>query len=265
MPKISVLMGIFNCADTLRQAVRSIEEQTYKDWELILCDDGSNDETFLIAQALAGEDSRIRVIQNKYNLGLAATLNRCLELAQGDFVARMDGDDLCPPDRFAVELRYLEDHPECAMVSGWMECFDESGPYGLIRYIEIPKEKDLIRGSQFCHAGCMMRAAVLRELNGYSTSESTARVEDYDLWVRMYAAGYRGYNFQRVLYQMRDDHNAYKRRKFRYRVNESRVSYRAFRQFHAPVSELYYAALPLIKGLVPKFIYSYFHAQNIKE
>ena len=89
--KISVLMGIYNCADTLEQAVASIRNQTYTNWELILCEDGSSDNTFEVAQMLAAEDNRIVLLRNEKNLGLNATLNRSLSVATGEYVARMDG------------------------------------------------------------------------------------------------------------------------------------------------------------------------------
>lgn len=92
-PKISVLMGIFNCASTLEQAVLAIQNQTYDNWELILCDDGSSDNTYEVAQALAAKDSRIVLLRNVKNLGLNQTLNNCLVVATGDYIARMDGDD----------------------------------------------------------------------------------------------------------------------------------------------------------------------------
>ena len=94
-PKISVLMGIYNCADTLPQAVASIQKQTYPNWELILCDDGSSDHTYEVAQALAAKDDRIVLLHNDRNLGLNQTLNACLAVATGDYIARMDGDDDC--------------------------------------------------------------------------------------------------------------------------------------------------------------------------
>ena len=88
-------MGIYNCATTLEHAVASIQNQTYTNWELILCEDGSSDNTYEIALKLAANDSRIILLRNEQNMGLNATLNRCLAVATGDYIARMDGDDDC--------------------------------------------------------------------------------------------------------------------------------------------------------------------------
>lgn len=116
-PLISVLMGIYNCADTLEEAVECIINQTYTNWELILCDDCSTDNTSEVAAILAERDKRIVLLKNKTNMTLAPTLNKCLDVAQGKYVARMDGDDICSKDRFENEMLFLENHPEYALVS----------------------------------------------------------------------------------------------------------------------------------------------------
>ena len=99
--KISILMGIYNCEATLREAMDSIVNQTYTNWKFIICDDASSDNSFLIAKEYEQQDpDRFLVIQNKKNMGLNATLNRCLALADGDYIARMDGDDISVENRF---------------------------------------------------------------------------------------------------------------------------------------------------------------------
>lgn len=263
MPLISVLMGIYNCESTLEEAVACIQAQTISDWELILCDDGSADNTYQLACHLAERDSRIVILRNEQNMGLAATLNHCLQAAQGEYVARMDGDDVCPPQRFAEELGFLQSNPEYALVSGWMECFDEQGKYGTVQYMEKPAFGDLVRTSQFCHAACMMRREVLVALGGYRTLPETTRVEDYDLWVRLYQAGHRGYNLQQVMYSMRDDRNAFRRRKLQYRVNEAKVSLRAIKGSGASIGAVRYPLMIVCKGLIPGFVYGYLHRRKV--
>ena len=128
--KVSVIMGIYNCASTLGEAIESIIFQTYEDWELILCDDGSTDGTLKVAHKYKEiYPDKIILIQNKKNLGLNATLNHCLKYVTGDYIARMDGDDISLPNRFEVEVNYLDRHQECAIVSCPMIYFDERGDY----------------------------------------------------------------------------------------------------------------------------------------
>ena len=100
----------------LERSVRSIVEQTYPNWELILCDDGSTNAALLWMQNLAARDSRIRLLQNDRNLGLARTLNRCLSVANGAYLARQDDDDISKPDRFEKQIAYLESHADVDFV-----------------------------------------------------------------------------------------------------------------------------------------------------
>lgn len=258
-PLISVLMGIYNCSDTLEEAVECIIQQTYNNWELIMCDDCSTDNTFEIAKALEAKDHRIHVFRNKSNLTLAPTLNHCLRHAIGQYVARMDGDDVCSRERFEKELEFLEQHSEYALVSCQMNLFDSKGIYKVIKYMETPTKESLVRSSQFCHAGSMMRSDTLRLLGGYSEEKSCYRVEDYNLWVRLYAAGYMGYNLQEPLYSMRDDRNAVKRRTFSNRLNESRVKILACKEYDMRKVYYKYAMIPIIKAFIPTALYRIAH------
>ena len=258
-PLISVLMGIYNCADTLEEAVQCIINQTYNNWELILCDDCSTDRTLEIAKQLAEKDKRIIVIKNERNLTLAPTLNHCLQIARGKYIARMDGDDLCAEDRFEKELRFLEENPEYALVSCQMNLFDKGGVYRVVTHMSKPQKRDFLFKSQFCHAGCMMNAEVLKTLNGYCVGKNRQRVEDYDLWVRMYSLGYKGYNLAEPLYYMRDDRKALKRRSFFNRINETKVRYWVCKEFKLPIKDYIHILTPIIKWLVPISVYNQFH------
>ena len=247
--KVSVIMGIYNCSATLEEAIESIVAQTYSNWELILCDDGSVDDTRKIAEKYVERfPEKIKLILNEKNMGLNATLNHCLEYVTGDYVARMDGDDLSLPERFEKEVEVLDNHPEYAIVSSPMIYFDENGEWG-----------DFVAGTPFCHAPCMVRAEAYKDVKGYSTDERTRRAEDYDLWFRMYAKGYRGYNLQKPYYKMRDDENAYNRRKFRYSLNEAYVRFHGFRMLGLPLKVYPYAFRPIAVGLLPKPLYNYLH------
>lgn len=222
--KISVIMGIYNCEEYLEEAIQCILNQTFTDWELIMCDDASSDRTYAIAEKYEKQyPDRIKLLKNTSNRGLNYTLNKCLEVTNGDYIARMDGDDRCSVERFEKEVDVLDNRSEISIVSAQMEYFDESGVWGICKYKEYPQEKDFLRSSQFCHAASMVRREAFEAVKGYTVDKWLLRVEDYHLWMKMYAAGYRGYNIQEPLYQMRDDKNAYNRRKFRYRINEAYI------------------------------------------
>ena len=254
-PLISVLMGVYNCAATVEEAIQSIIGQTVTDWEFIICDDGSSDDTYEVVRALAKKEPRIVLIRNEHNMGLAPTLNHCLRAARGTYTARMDGDDICSPDRFEKELAALEADPGCAVVSCAMISFDEGGVYGQSNYPEKPDKTDFFRMSPFCHAGCMMRKAVLLELGGYNESSQVERFEDFDLWYRLYKAGYYGRNLPEALYSMRDDRNAFRRRKMKYRLNVTKLSLKIYRDFKPGIRYFPGVVAPVIKGLLPEKLY----------
>ena len=252
--KISVLMGIYNCASTLEQSVKSIEHQTYKNWELILCDDGSSDNSYKVAQRLANENSRIILLQNDRNLGLNKTLNKCLSVASGEYIARMDGDDDCLPYRFEKQLSFLENHPEYDIVSSRMILFDENGEWGQTQQPEYPTAEEVVTGSPICHAPVMIRKYAIDAVNGYTEDPHMLRVEDVNLWIKLYTNGSRCYNFQDPLYRMRNDQNALNRRKYIYRLNSVYVRILGCKALHLSKKAYLKSFLPMIKGLVPAHI-----------
>lgn len=266
MKKISVIMGIYNCADTLGEAVDCILRQTCPNWELIMCDDGSTDGTYSVARELAEKDpERIVLLRNESNCGLNRTLNRCLKAATGDYIARMDADDRCSPERFAVEAGVLDGEPDIAIVSTDMEHFDELGAWGRQVHPDAPVPADFVHGTPFNHAPCMVRREAYEAVGGYSEDEKFLRVEDYHLWIKMYSAGFRGRNIHEVLYQMRDDRNAYRRRRFSYRLNEARVKALAVKEFKLPVHNYIYVLRPIVVGLLPNGLYDLLHKKRLKE
>lgn len=263
-PKVSVIMGIFNCASTLEEALDSLFAQTYQNFNVVLCEDGSSDDTYEVAKRYAEHHDNIILIQNPHNLGLNATLNRCLKLAAGEYIARMDGDDISDPTRFEKEVAFLDSHPEYAFVSCPMLYFDQNGVFGRGKARESPTKCDFVYGAPFCHAPCMVRRQAYELVNGYTESKWLMRYEDYDLWTKMYANGLRGYNLQECLYSMRDDRVAIKRRKFRGRINGIYAHYLSYRLLRYPiVGFLKFAIVSLVKGLMPKFIYTYYHRKKL--
>lgn len=249
--QISILMGIYNCSDTLEHAVGSIISQTYDNWKLIMCDDGSEDQTYEIALRLAQNDKRITLLRNEKNMGLNYTLNRCLSAADGEYIARMDGDDDCIPERFSLQVDFLKSHPEFSIVSSPMILFDENGEWGETVAPEKPTAENVVCGSPICHAPVMMRKECMDAVGGYTDDKKMLRVEDVNLWIKLYAAGYRCYNIQRPLYRMRNDKNALNRRKYIYRVNSTYVRLQGCKMLNLGVKCYLKAFKPMIKGLVP--------------
>ena len=220
--KISVLMGIYNCASTLPEAIESILAQTYTNWELILCDDCSADNTYQIAEEYkTRHPDKIVLLRNEQNSKLAFTLNHCLEAATGEFVARMDGDDISMPDRFEKQISFLQSHPDIVLVGTAMQRFSDDGSLGAIAYCEKYPDKDTPykKGLVFNHATIMAYRFIYNELGGYTVSARTVRGQDRDLWYRFLAAGYKGANLPEPLYLVRENEQAIKRRSAKVRWN----------------------------------------------
>lgn len=267
-PKISVIMGIYNCADTLEEALDSLLAQTYQDFEVIMCDDGSVDQTVHVAQKYVDTyPNKFVLIKNQSNLGLNKTLNRCLKIAKGTYIARMDGDDISLPMRFEKQVVALETHPEFALVSTPMIHFDENGDWKVGKAIEFPTKEDFIKHSPFfCHAASMIRKDVFLEVGGYSEDKRTLRFEDCNLWYKIYAHGYKGFNLQEPLYKMRDDVNAFKRKTLKSRLNAVYVQYTGYKMNNMPWHAYCYIAKNLLKniilGLLPQKIYIFLHKRK---
>lgn len=262
IPRITIIMGIYNCADTLVEALESLEAQTYKKFKVILCDDGSKDNTLEVAKKWAETHPGYKVIRNEKNRGLNATLNRCLEYADTEFVARMDGDDRSLPHRFEQEVNFLDEHPEFAIVSGPMLYFDENGVFMKGRGHGEVTKRSFIAGSPFCHAPCLVRREAYEAVGGYSEDKKLLRVEDYHLWFKMYAAGYKGYMLKEPIYEMRDDRNATVRRNWLTRRNEAYVRYIGYKMLGLPVWTYVYCLRPLVLAAMPHRLYEYLHKRK---
>lgn len=216
--KISVIMGIYNCEKTLPEAIDSIINQTYENWELIMCDDCSADNTYEIARKYKEQyPNKIILIKNETNSKLAYSLNQCLKKATGYYVARMDGDDISLPNRFEKQVEYLNSHPNIQLVGTNMQLFNDSGYLGIEKRPEHTDKWTLHKIIPFNHATIMTYKNVYDDLDGYTVCERTVRGQDYDLWFRFFHKGYMGDNIQEPLYLVREDINAVKRRSFKVR------------------------------------------------
>lgn len=188
MPRVSVLMSVYNGERFLREAIDSILAQTFGDFECILIDDGSTDGTAEMLDTYT--DPRLVRLKNETNIGLTRSLNRGLEAAQGDYIARMDGDDVSESGRFAGQVAYLDAYPDVVALGTWFRCYDEQGIQ--VGESEIPSDPALIAwlmGWQCAigHATVMMRRESVLALGGYDVERRYA--QDYDLWTRLIMSG----------------------------------------------------------------------------
>lgn len=253
-PLISVIMGVYNQWDreSLQQAVRSILQQTFTEWEFIIYDDGSCPEAAAYIQELKELDSRILLIGREENHGLAFSLNACIDHARGNYIARMDADDIADPERLQIQYSFLEHHPEYAWCGCNTKLFDENGVWGFRRMPEQPEYRDYLKYSPYVHPTVMYRREIFEQGDGYRAGEETLRCEDYEIFMRLRRHGLKGYNIQQFLFSYREDKESFRKRKMKYRINEARLRYRNFKAMKIlfPIGWLY-VIRPVAAGLLP--------------
>ncbi|MEI7597375.1 MAG: glycosyltransferase [Bacteroidota bacterium] len=227
-PEISVVMPVYNGAKFLREAIDSILSQTFADFEFIIIDDGSTDETISIVNSYT--DSRIRLFLNERNMGIIDSLNKGLIQATGNFIARMDADDISMHNRFEKQYQYLNEHPEIALIGCQAEKINIQGetvgifssPTDLLDYYYTI----LIGGGIAVHPTIMIRCDVLTQIGGFV--KEWLHVEDYDFWQRLYSNGYKCVNLSDILLKYRVHENQVSTSKNELQLNKR---YEKFRQF----------------------------------
>lgn len=262
---ISVIMGVHNSSKTkLLEAIDSIKKQTYKNWEFIICDDGSTDNTLTFIKQIAEDDTRIKIISNDRNRGLAFTLNACLKQARGEYIARMDDDDVSLPNRFQTEVDFLEQHSKYSFVSSNYFINLSKTNRKIVKNKALPRKEDFLWTSPFLHPATMFRKSALIKVGGYRVAKETLRAEDYDLFMRMYAFGMYGYNIQIPLYDYYIGQSALKKKsRYIYRIFESKIRFINFQKMELPLSKsILFSIKPLVVGLLPKSLIYQIRTKN---
>jgi glycosyltransferase involved in cell wall biosynthesis len=203
-PLISVIMPVYNARDTIGAAVESLIRQTFGNFEAIIVDDGSEDAGLEVLRPISSSDDRFRLISTSHR-GIVKALNLAVAQARGPLLARMDGDDICHPRRFELQVRFLEDNPDVSVAGSLVRSFPRSAVgAGFLRYEAwlngLTTHDRMVRGlfveSPLAHPSVMMRRSDLLDLGMYKES---GWPEDYDLWHRCHLRGYRFGKVQRYL------------------------------------------------------------------
>ena len=186
VPVLSVILAVKDGARFLPQAMESLLAQSFREFELIAINDGSRDATAVILANFAARDPRVIILHNEMPRGLAASLNRALAQARAPIIARADGDDLYHPDRFALQVAYMQRHPEIGVLSCGFRRID---PEGRVINTVLPTTGDdrirfrMLFMNALLHPGVMFRAELVRAAGGYNERYWTA--QDSDLWARL--------------------------------------------------------------------------------
>lgn len=187
MPKISIITITYNRAKFLPEAIESVLAQTFKDWELLIVDDCSMDNTKEVTEKYVAKDSRIKYFRNEVNLKISKSRNRGLDLAQGKYVAMLDSDDVwCDNEKLEKQYNFLENKAGYALMGGGVIIVDENGKE-IKRYLSPIGNRDLKRNilvkNPFAQSSIMYPRQVALDLGGYDINLSG--IEDYDLWLRI--------------------------------------------------------------------------------
>ena len=184
LPKISILMPVFNGEEYIFSAIHSMLKQTYGNFELIVINDASTDGTIEVINSI--EDPRIRILNLEKNSGIVSALNAGLDISRGEFIARMDADDISRPERLAAQVQYLENHTEVGLVGSWIKCFGSSIQPFIHRY---PLANDgiecrLLFENPFAHSTVLFRKSVV-DAHQLKYEPDYQYVEDWKLWAQM--------------------------------------------------------------------------------
>lgn len=253
-PLISVLMSTFNGSKTIDRAIKSILYQTYSNFELIICNDGSKDNTLKHLHFWANKDSRIKILNNNYNYGLQISLNRCIAYSKSKYIARMDDDDVSLPNRLDVQLHFMKEHPKISFIGSNVYMFDsQDGIYNETKFITYPNKYQLFKRDQFCHPSIFIKSNVLKKVNGYSISKKYLRIEDHELWLRLYSLGYRGANVCKPLLKYHFDIHSNKNKFYDY-YNRFRLLLNYRKKLNIGIIGYIYVIIPIIKLIIPSCI-----------
>ncbi|QZZ18813.1 glycosyltransferase family 2 protein [Leptothermofonsia sichuanensis E412] len=190
IPLISVIMPVYNAERYVGQAIDSILAQTLDDFEFLIADDGSTDHSLSVLQTYAERDQRIRLSCHS-NQGVSRTRNQMLQQARGEFIAVMDADDIALPDRFALQVDFLRQHPAVVCVGGSHHLIDEAGR--LLTFLDLPQTDEAIQKAalaghgSICHPSAMIRRYALEKVGGYDEAYHSAH--DLDLWLKLGEVG----------------------------------------------------------------------------
>ncbi len=261
MPKISVIMGVYNSDhNKLKDSIESILSQTFSDFEFIICDDGSTNDTYNFIKSYGEKDSRIKIIKNEKNSGLSVALNNCILNSTCEYLARMDDDDISLPNRLEIQYNFLLNNVDVDIVGSNVILFDEKGAFGKSNLKYEIDRKSFLKSSPICHPTIMLKKSAYIDSGMYSIEKKVERCEDYDFFAKAFYIGKKIFNIQEPLYEYREDMTSFrKRKKYKFRINEFKVRIRIYRRLRLIFPKgLFYCFKPLIIGLIPNSLYSKF-------
>jgi glycosyltransferase involved in cell wall biosynthesis len=247
-------MGVFNGSRYLARAISSILDQTFRDFEFVIIDDASTDETPEIVAASAARDPRIRVMTNRANAGLGKVLHDGVQAARGALVARMDADDAAMPERLEKQVRFMIAHPEVDVLGTFALDIGEDECMLGERKVPTTHDKiaDLMWSNPLIHPTVMFRRDRILSVGSYSPT--ARRRQDYELWFRCLGAGFRFANLAEPLLRYQVTKESMRRNDVRAMWQQVKVGLDGCRSTGAPAHAYVAVTLPLVAALLPGWL-----------
>ena len=265
MPKISVLMSVRNGENDLHKSIPSILNQSFKDFEFIICDDGSTDKTLDVLISYQSQDNRIVILRNDKSMGLAYSLNLCIKNSKSNILARQDADDYSEPNRLEKQYSFVIDNPQYAIVGTcWYNVFsDGSKVKNPVK--ELPTAINQVKGGLYMHPSWMMRKDQLAKVDFYTVNRHTLRSQDYHLVMKVLGAGMKLYNMQEYLYDYTMDERTMGRSRNWRRVKDLMwIRWDAYRRNHLPLWCYIYIFKPVLTNILPKSLMFWYYQNGSK-
>jgi glycosyltransferase EpsE len=255
--KVAVIMSTYNAQQYIDSCLQSLAEQTYKDFEVHIIDDHSDDDTVSVIRRWCCKDQRFKLVDvHQSNQGLTKTLNELLAVTSTEYIARMDADDLAEPERLSKQVTYLEEHRHISVVGSWAQDTNEHGEPAGIRKVPLTPE-DIRRmvtiACPMIHPTVLFRRADILSVGGYD--ERYRYAQDYDLWFRCLGSGLQLANLPETLLKYRVEANHVKKRGMKHRLLDARIRWRGSKRLGLRFPRrVVTTAIPIMLGLMPNFV-----------
>jgi len=249
-------MSVYNSADFLSEAIESILNQTYKNFEFLIIDDCSTDNSPDVIKSFQNKDERINFFRNKHREGLTKNLNKLNKIATGKYLARMDADDIAYSSRFEKQMKFLYDNPKIEILGSYAKDIDHQGNILSNRKVPIEHEK-IIKLlpilSPIIHPTVFIKKETFDFLNGYNEKYDNA--QDLDLWFRAYIDGFQFHNLPDYLlyYRVKEDYSFINN--FKKRMNDVKVRINGYKQINYPMYKYYNIIISIILAIIPYKIF----------
>lgn len=231
---VSVIIACHNAEGFIDECLESVVNQSYKNIEIIICDDASTDNSYSLLKEWQTKDSRIILLQNNENVFQAASRNFCIDVAKGDYLLIQDIDDISELNRIEVLLYNLIKN-KVDFVSSSMATIDDQGIVNykkLLEHKKNPNKYNFLWNVPFNHPATLFSTKAVKKVRGYRVDKETRRGEDYDMFMSLYSIGYKGMNVAEPLYLYRLDTDNFKRRTFAARIDECKIRFKGFKKLN---------------------------------